>query len=201
MDDGSQELQVHFFSLEFRKMNLLSEHATLRNSAADGILTGLLSGPLIVSAVVYASHHAIAKGTNFFEGWLIEAPKLLHPDSPLTALDVLLLSRRSLINQATLCSTILLIHVCSSWVTEDRHRRKVNVPEGEVNSVPRKEGRRAYLYVLFTISVTLWVLCVRIALKEAKLGIWQSKLRTHREPYTVQFFINAFAFDGRFKLF
>lgn len=138
-----------------------------------------MSGPLIVSAVVYASHHAIARSSTFLStGWLVEAPKLLHPDGALTVLDALLLSRRSLINQATLCSTILLVHVCSSWFTEDRHRRKVKVPEGEVNSVPRREGRRAYLYVLFTVSVTLWVLCVRIALKEAKLGIWQSESRT-----------------------
>lgn len=48
------------------------------------------------------------------------------------------------------------------------------VPEGEVSSVPRKESRRTYLYILFTVSTTLWILCVRIVLKEAKLGIWQS---------------------------
>lgn len=108
-------------------------------------------------------------------GWLVESPMTL-PNSAIsvTPLEALLLSRRYLVSQATFCATILLVHVSASWVTEARHRRKLVVPEGEVSSVPRKEGRRTYLYILFTISVTLWILCVRIALKEAKLGIWQS---------------------------
>ena len=95
--------------------------------------------------------------------------------NPITPLEALLLSRRYLVSLATFCATILLVHVSASWVTEARHRRRRVVPEGEISSVPRKEGRRTYLYVLFIISVTLWILCVRIALKEAKLGIWQSE--------------------------
>ncbi|EJF64580.1 hypothetical protein DICSQDRAFT_133331 [Dichomitus squalens LYAD-421 SS1] len=108
-------------------------------------------------------------------GWLVETPMTLpHSATVVTPLEALLLSRRYLVSQATFCATILLVHVCASWVTEARHRKKLVVPEGEVSSVPRKEGRRTYLYILFTVSVTLWILCVRIALKEAKLGIWQS---------------------------
>nr|VWO95877.1 Histidine kinase (EC [Ganoderma boninense] len=108
-------------------------------------------------------------------GWLVEAPMALpNTLNPITPLEALLLSRRYLVSQATFCATILLVHVSASWVTEARHRRKLVVPEGEVSSVPRKEGRRTYLYILFAVSVTLWILCVRIAMKEAKLGIWQS---------------------------
>ncbi|RPD75256.1 hypothetical protein L226DRAFT_462298 [Lentinus tigrinus ALCF2SS1-7] len=108
-------------------------------------------------------------------GWRIEPPMTLsNSPNPMTPLEALLLSRRYLVSQATFCATILIVHAAASWVTEARHRRKLVVPEGEISSVPRKEGRRAYLYILFTISVTLWILCVRIALKEAKLGIWQS---------------------------
>ncbi|KAI1797286.1 hypothetical protein LXA43DRAFT_878106 [Ganoderma leucocontextum] len=108
-------------------------------------------------------------------GWLVESPMTLpNPSNPVTPLEALLLSRRYLVSQATFCATILLVHVSASWVTEAKHRRKLVVPEGEVSSVPRKEVLRTYLYVLFAVSVTLWILCVRIALKEAKLGIWQS---------------------------
>lgn len=108
-------------------------------------------------------------------GWNVEPPMTLpNSPNPMTPLEALLLSRRYLVSQATFCATILIVHAAASWVTEARHRRKLVVPEGEISSVPRKEGRRAYLYILFTISVTLWILCVRIALKEAKLGIWQS---------------------------
>ncbi|OCH95472.1 hypothetical protein OBBRIDRAFT_831028 [Obba rivulosa] len=105
--------------------------------------------------------------------WLVEPPTLL-PESAHSAIDSLLLSRRYLVNLSTFCATILLVHVCASWVTEARHRRRVRVPDGEVNSVPRKEVRRTYLYILFTVSVTLWVLCVRIAFKELRLGLWQN---------------------------
>ena len=108
-------------------------------------------------------------------GWLVEPPITLpNSPNPATPLEALLLSRRYLVSQATFCATILLVHVIASWITEARHRRKRVIPEGEVSSVPRKEGRRTYLYVLFAFSVTLWILCVRIALKELKLGIWQS---------------------------
>ncbi|KAI0711959.1 hypothetical protein C8T65DRAFT_574778 [Cerioporus squamosus] len=108
-------------------------------------------------------------------GWRIEPPMTLpNSPNPMSALDALLLSRRYLVSQATFCATILIVHACASWVTEARHRRRLVVPEGEISSVPRKEGRRTYLYILFTISVTLWILCVRIALQEMKLGIWQS---------------------------
>lgn len=150
----------------------------IRNSQDDGILTGLLGGPLISAALLYITltmSSADPPGDPIPAGWRIEPPMTL-PDSPnpVTPLEALLLSRRYLVSQTTFCATLLLVHVSASWVTEARHRRKLVVPEGEISSVPRKEGRRTYLYALFTISVTLWILCVRIALKELKLGIWQS---------------------------
>lgn len=110
--------------------------------------------------------------------WLIEPPRVvsnLRP--PLDAAHALLVSRRNLVSLSTFCATILIVHVCASRVTEARHRRKVQVPAGELHHVPRKESRRTYLYILFTVSVTLWILCVKIALAEfAKVGIWQSEL-------------------------
>jgi dolichol kinase len=109
--------------------------------------------------------------------WLIEAPKVLSSRQPaVDAAHALLISRRNLVSLSTFCSTILIVHVCASRVTEARHRRKVQVPAGELSHVPRKESRRTYLYVLFTISVTLWILCVKIMLTEfVHLGIWQSE--------------------------
>ncbi|KAI0360050.1 hypothetical protein OH77DRAFT_892853 [Trametes cingulata] len=151
-----------------------------RNAQDDGILTGLLCGPLIAAALLYISlckSVTDPPGDPLPAGWLVEAPMTLPgtPGAPaLTPLQALVRARRYLVSQSTFCATLLLVHVCASWVTEARHRRKLVVPEGEVSSVPRKEGRRTYLYVLFTISVTLWILCVRIALKEMRLGIWQS---------------------------
>lgn len=109
--------------------------------------------------------------------WLIEPPRVLSNLQPaLDAAHALLISRRHLVSLSTFCSTILIVHVCASRVTEARHRRRVQVPAGELNHVPRKESRRTYLYILFAVSVTLWILCVKIALTEfAKVGIWQGK--------------------------
>ncbi|KAI0768142.1 hypothetical protein BD413DRAFT_479834 [Trametes elegans] len=139
-------------------------------------MTGLLGGPLIAAALLYISLRlgaTVPPGDPLPPGWLADSPMAL-PGSAFTPLQALLHARRYLVSQSTFCATLLLVHVCASWVTEARHRRKLVVPEGEVSSVPRKEGRRTYLYILFTISVTLWILCVRIALKEMRLGIWQS---------------------------
>lgn len=109
--------------------------------------------------------------------WLIEAPRVLPNKRPsIDAAHALLISRRNLVSLSTFCATVLIVHVSASRVTEARHRRKVQVPAGELNHVPRKESRRTYLYVLFAVSVTLWILCVKIVLAEfTKLGIWQSK--------------------------
>lgn len=150
-----------------------------RDSADDGMLFGLLTGPLMSAALLYLSEKATAASPPLDplpKSWIIEQPKVLDGTAhPLTALQALILSRRNLVDMATVCSTILIVHVIASWMTERRHRRKLKVPEGEVSSVPRKEGRRTYLSVLFTVSVSLWVLCVRIALAEMRLGIWQSE--------------------------
>ncbi|KAI0833279.1 hypothetical protein BC628DRAFT_1308080 [Trametes gibbosa] len=149
-----------------------------RNAQDDGILTGLLCGPLISAALLYIALQLSSMdppGDPLPASWLVE-PAMTLPQSanPLTPLQALIHSRRYLVSQSTFCATLLLVHVCASWVTEARHRRKLVVPEGEVSSVPRKAGRRTYLYVLFAVSVTLWILCVRIALEELRLGIWQS---------------------------
>ncbi|CAL1716843.1 unnamed protein product [Somion occarium] len=150
-----------------------------RDSADDGILTGLLAGPFIACALLYltikASKSLPPPQIPLPSNWLIEPPTVLqNAIGPHTALEALLLSRRNLVNQATFCSTILIVHACASWVTEARHRRKTTIPDGELRHVPRKESRRTYLYALFSVSVTLWILCVRISLAELNLGIWQN---------------------------
>ncbi|KAH9856541.1 hypothetical protein C2E23DRAFT_865957 [Lenzites betulinus] len=141
-------------------------------------MRGRPGGPLISAALLYIALQLSSMdppGDPLPAGWLVEAAMTLPQSAiPLSPLQALVRSRRYLVSQSTLCATLLIVHVCASWVTEARHRRKLVVPEGEVSSVPRKEGRRTYLYILFTMSVTLWILCVRIAMEEMRLGIWQN---------------------------
>lgn len=144
----------------------------------DGVLTGILLGPLIASALLHSSlqqKQTASPGLHSF--WRIEAPAVLpNSQTPLTALDALILSRRNLVDLATFCSTLLLSQVIASWIFEWRYTGNNNAPDGERASVPRQEGRKVGLYVLFTLSATLGALCIKALTLEAGLGIWQSTL-------------------------
>lgn len=151
----------------------------ISESSDDGILTGLLFGPLIASAMLYTSLRqtqlsSVTPSNPLLVSWRIEPPAhLVNPHSPSTALGALVLSRYNLVNLATFCSTLLLFQVCVSWWFESRCRGSVNAPASERFSVPRSEARRACYYVLLTAAVSLGVLCARVLSEKAGLGVWQ----------------------------
>lgn len=151
-----------------------------RNSTDDGMLSGLILGPLIASSLLYASQKMQASATSpdtlrLPSHWYIEPPPALsNLGKPLSLLQALVLSRRNAVSLATLCSTILLVHVCASWGFEALYRRRTNVAEGERASVPRSEARKSWLYVLFTSAVCLGLLALRFLFERAHLGVWQA---------------------------
>jgi hypothetical protein len=108
-------------------------------------------------------------------GWRVESPARL-PNSP-TILNALISARYNAVNLATLCSTILLMHVCASAWFEARSRQGDSAPEGERGSVPRREVKRSLLYILFTICISLGMAVARLLFDNNGLGIWQ---RTQR---------------------
>lgn len=73
-----------------------------------------------------------------------------------------------------MCSALLLAQVSASWLFESQYVRSANAPEGERASVPRREGRKFGIYVLYTFSSTLVALSLRALAVDAGLGIWQS---------------------------
>lgn len=106
--------------------------------------------------------------------WLIEPPAVLGKSpGELTAIQALVFSRRTMIQQSTFCSFILLAHLTASRLIEARHRAIVSTPEGERGSVPRKEGRRTWLYFQFTIFVTLSTLAIRSLFEVAEIRVWK----------------------------
>ena len=108
--------------------------------------------------------------------WLIEAPRVLEDaHAPLSILNALIMSRRSLVDYATLCSFILLVQVLSSSWYEARYRRGRNVPEGERGSVPRSEARRTWTYWIYSYVLTLVALLVRYLLARNDISLWQSE--------------------------
>ncbi|KAI0291918.1 hypothetical protein B0F90DRAFT_1812063 [Multifurca ochricompacta] len=148
----------------------------VRISSDDGLISGLILGPLITSALYYI---ALKSDTSFFDGtpqppfWHIEAPWRLTNETPLTPLQALVLSRRNAVDLGTLCSTALLIHVYASHWFEWRHRKQHKVAEGERGSVPRSESRKGWLYVGFTYLVCTFLLGLRFALDSVGVSVWK----------------------------
>ena len=144
----------------------------------DGVLTGILLGPLIASALLHSSLHQKQTATPGLDSfWRIEEPVVLpNSRTPLTALDAIIHSRRNLVDLATFCSTLLLSQVIASWIFEWKYSLKNNALEDERASVPRQEGRKVGLYVLFIFSTTFGALCIKALTLDTGLGIWQSTL-------------------------
>lgn len=154
----------------------------IRDSQDDGLLTGLLLGPLIASGLLITALRQqghISANPDYKllpAAWRIEAPIILNDHVlPISVIEALVLSRRNLVNIATVCSTILLAQVVASWWYESRYVLARNAPEGERASVPRREGRKLALYVLFMLGSTFAALCVRALAVDAGAGIWQSE--------------------------
>ncbi|KIK96459.1 hypothetical protein PAXRUDRAFT_32371 [Paxillus rubicundulus Ve08.2h10] len=155
----------------------MSVPKNFRECPDDGALTGLSFAPLISIALLYSSLRQAASPDSklMSRDWLIEIPRTLeNARAPLSPLDALILSRRSLVDYATLCSFILLVHIFSSSWYESRYRRRRSVPEGERGSVPRSEMRRTWTYWIYSYVVTLVVVCVRYLLARNHINVWQN---------------------------
>ncbi|KAF9648803.1 hypothetical protein BDM02DRAFT_3095826, partial [Thelephora ganbajun] len=145
-----------------------------RNSSDDGILSGLLIGPLIASAELYTTLKSVSTGRPLLPPeWRVDSTIFPLSEPKLTQAEALVVSRRALVDLATICSVILLIHVCASWWKEARVR-KDGLPETERASVPRSEMRRLRLYVVFGLVVSLAVVAMRAGFHEMGWGIWQN---------------------------
>ncbi|TFY82873.1 hypothetical protein EWM64_g1139 [Hericium alpestre] len=149
-----------------------------RTSTDDGLLSGVILGPLIASSLLYSSLKTANTTTDSIPlppFWYIEPPLTLpNSGNPLTALEALVASRRNAVHLATLCGTLTLIHVCASWWFEASYRRRRAVVEGERGSVPRSEARKAWYYVAFTFTVTAGLLALRYLFQGLGIGIWQN---------------------------
>ena len=148
-----------------------------RTSSDDGLIIGLIFGPLITSALYYASlrFDAPPAGTSQPAFWYIETPWSLGNDTSLAPPQALILSRRAAVDLSTLCSLTLPIHVYASHWFEWRYRKQHKVSEGERGSVPRSEVRKGWLYIVFTYLVCAFLLGLRFALDRVGFGLWKRK--------------------------
>ena len=152
---------------------------SFRTSSDDGLINGLILGPLITSALYYVALKFDTEPTGTLQPpfWHIESPWRLSNETYLTPQQALVLSRRSAVDLSTLCSATLLIHVYSSHWFEWRHRKYHKVSEGERGSVPRSEARKGWLYIAFTFLVCVLLLGLRFALDRAQVDLWRRELK------------------------
>ncbi|KAJ6577375.1 hypothetical protein B0H19DRAFT_1207859 [Mycena capillaripes] len=154
-----------------------------RDSGDDGILTGLLLGPLVAAALLCTALGP-QTGDGLPPGWAIEPPFRL-PARNTRALPppaALVRARYNLLSLSILTSSILLLHVCASRWLEDRLINGTLSPatEGERRSVPRSEGVRGVFFILFTLGVSAAALLLRVGLQHVGVGFWQ-----HLTPFDV----------------
>lgn len=177
MDDSAKELQVR--SLFHRdRYDFTTQFIFFRNSSDDGILSGLILGPLVASALLYIALVPFTQSRDadmLNPSWYIERPQPL-PNSghPYTSVEALVYSRRNAVNVATLCSVVLLAHVCTSKWYEYWCRCRASTAEGERASVPRSEARKFWLYVSMASIVCCILLILRCTLEWCDIGLWQS---------------------------
>jgi hypothetical protein len=147
-----------------------------RDSSDDGIMTGLLLAPLISSALLLVAQRTSSPEQLLPRGWLIEEPATL-PNSlmALSAAEALVLSRFNLVNLATYCSFILLVHVGASRWFENRYGKSASAPEGERTSVPRSELLRTWYYVAFMFALTIFNCGLKAAVCRQGFRFWQRK--------------------------
>ena len=109
-------------------------------------------------------------------GWRIEPPLTLSQSRHcLPASQAALLSRYSLVELSTYCSTMVLLHVCASCFFERLSGKGVEgvpKPEGERSSVPRSEGRRSWYYILFTLTSSALMVGLKVASSTFDLKFW-----------------------------
>lgn len=157
-----------------------------RASSDDGLISGLILGPLITSALYYVALKVDTplEGTPHPPFWHIEDPWRLSNETSFTPLQALTLSRRNAVDLSTLCSTTLLIHVYASHWFEWRHRKYHKVSENERGSVPRSEVRKGKLYIVFTFLVCAFLLGLRFALDRARVGVglWRREFPSPLTP-------------------
>ncbi|KAI0067387.1 hypothetical protein BV25DRAFT_1794947 [Artomyces pyxidatus] len=148
-----------------------------RTSPDDGIVSGLVIGPLIASSLYHVALKLAVSSPDSFSHppyWHIEHPyQLNNLGKPFTPVQALILSRRNAVNLSTMCSFIVLVHVYASSWFEARYRGNHKVADGERGSVPRSEVRKWWLYSLFTFTVSTGLLGLRFMFSWSKIGMWE----------------------------
>ena len=98
--------------------------------------------------------------------WLVEAPATLTQSAlKMSAREALVCARRNLVQLTTLCSFVLLVHLCTSKQV-DLSRIKA----------PKKRGRRSWLFVGYSLLISAAAVTFHIASDILSWNIWKGVL-------------------------
>lgn len=142
-----------------------------RIDADDGVLTALLLGPMAAASMLYGTliTNNIPGHAFYPPGWMIESPayltKSLDQVNPKVAL---LNSRRSLLQSATLCSFVLLAHICTSNLASSNGAHWTE--EGQKKM---RKGWRSWSFIGYAISITTATLLFRLLCDHLSWEIWK----------------------------
>ena len=132
----------------------------------DGVLTALLMGPYAAVSMLYGSLTTPNLPLRP-PSWLVEAPATLpYSALKMPAREALLCARRNLVQLTTLCSFVLLVHLCTS--------KQVNL--SRINAgfwFPKRRGRRSWLFVGYSLLISAAAVAFYIVSNMLSLNIWK----------------------------
>jgi dolichol kinase len=129
----------------------------------DGVLTALLMGPYAAVSMLYGSLTTPDQPLRP-PSWLVEAPTTLPQPTPkMPAREALLCARRNLVQLTTLCSFVLLAHLCTS--------KQVHIKAG--SWPPKKRGRRSWFFVGYSLLISAAAVTSHIVFDRLSLSIWK----------------------------
>ncbi|KZT42170.1 hypothetical protein SISSUDRAFT_1030673 [Sistotremastrum suecicum HHB10207 ss-3] len=135
----------------------LTSMRNYREGVDEGALTALLLGPFIAAGCLFTSFESLQKQQAWLPGWLIEEPTTPEVQAGL------LQSRRGLLQLCFMCSSILLVHMVASRLNNTQKNEKGDDGRNGRSWLTESEIRRIWLYVGFTVIVTLGALSLKLA--------------------------------------
>ncbi|PVG04314.1 hypothetical protein CPB86DRAFT_747729 [Serendipita vermifera] len=151
-----------------------------RTDADDGVLTALLLGPVTTAAMLYGTLYTEITGADLYPpGWVLEPPFTLSKSLwNMPAREALLSSRRNLVQLSTLCSFVLLVHLCTSNFAPASHiipnaNSEPKISSGDHSERKMRRGRRSWNFIGYTFLISTVAVIFHVLGDSLGLEIWK----------------------------
>lgn len=117
-------------------------------------------------------------------GWLIESPAYLSKSfAKIHPREALLNSRRNLVQLSTLCSFVLLTHLCTSNLASSNGAHTKH----EDGWKKMKRGWRSWSFIGYAASITVVAVTVHVICNALSLQIWKGEPFDLTDQYMLMF--------------